>query len=177
MQESLKPTVMQVNDSMQYELKSDIQGILDKINSDGLKYEWSDTEWTKQIKSRLCDRGKNKGYFVYASSADGKDGGEWLYDLTWLNYSEDGLLINVELALESEWSIKGIDDDFQKLLLCRAEMRMLVFQAKSISEAKEKISNLKRQIARFTKSLKGDIYLFSCWNIEIQTFIHERYVY
>ena len=82
-------------------------------------------EWTAAIKTALCDLGRTFQYWVYARADEvpeaNRDGSEWLYDVTWLDYSGDDL-INVPLVAECEW--QGglhIDDDFQKLLLSHAD--------------------------------------------------------
>jgi len=113
-------------------LETEIQNILDNIALDAEGKSWGDREWTKQIKSRLAGLGRKYKYWVYASQAENIDGGEWLFDLTWLNYSGNNL-INVELALESEWNTNSINDDFQKLLLARAELRVMIFQSKNVA--------------------------------------------
>ena len=81
---------------------NEIKKLLDSVAADGDGAIWNDSEWTKQIKNRVCTLGKRYRYWVYASSCDETDGGEWLYDITWLNYSGKKL-IDVELVLESEW--------------------------------------------------------------------------
>ena len=101
---------------------NEIKKLLDSVAADGDGAIWNDSEWTKQIKNRVCTLGKRYRYWVYASSCDGTDGGEWLYDITWLNYSGKKL-IDVELVLGVRMEKNGIDDDFQKLLLARAELR------------------------------------------------------
>ncbi len=154
----------------------DIVGVIDSIAFDGKEPIWSDAEWTKQIKTRLCRLGKNFRYWVYASTAENTDGGEWLYDLTWLNYSGNKLT-DVELVLESEWSVKGVDEDFQKLMLARAELRVMIFQSKNMISASEKMQDLKSQVNKFTKSCEGDAYLFSCWVNDVREFHHEQYIY
>ena len=55
------------------------------------------------------------------------DHGEWLYDVTWLEY-EGELLTDAPLVAECEWSGgEEIDHDFQKLLLARAGVRLTIF--------------------------------------------------
>jgi hypothetical protein len=126
---------------------------------------------------RCCKVGKEKKYLVYASRCDEANDGEWLYDLTWLDCKEanftwrdsKGLhLKDVKLALECEWGDEGeINDDFQKLLLARADLRCMIFSAPSKqsakAKAKEKIDDLINQVEQFSKSQAGDTYLFCAW--------------
>lgn len=154
----------------------EIINVLNAIAVDSKESTWTDAAWTKEIKNRLSGLGHEKKFLVYASSASGVDGGEWLYDLTWLNYSNKNL-IDVELVLESEWTFNNIDDDFQKLLLAKSELRVLIFQAKDKLLADKKIVDLKRQISRFTKSFSGDQYLLSCWVYGSGEFFHTEYTH
>ena len=157
-------------------LEIELQEIIDDVASDGKEKDWGDGECTKQIKSSIAHLGKQKRYWVYASQAEHVDGGEWLYDLTWLNYSDDQLL-TIELALESEWDQNGIIDDFQKLLIARAELRAMIFQVRTENEKEMRFKQLREQIGKFTKSIAGDRYLFSCWVQESRKFSHETYIY
>ena len=94
-----------------------------------------------------------------------------------MNYNEEDLL-EVELVLESEWHKNSINDDFQKLLLARANLRAFIFQSKDDKQYKNLIADLKRQIQGFSRSATGDKYLFSCWIYnEEQRFVHDVFSY
>ena len=159
-----------------------IEDTLNQVTED-LKAENSYTEWTREIKNRLCKVGrvcevsKERKYWVYASCCDAADGTEWLYDLTWLDCKEANLtwrdskglhVRDVKLALESEWGNEGeINDDFQKLLLVRADLRCMIFSTQTkgcaTEKAKAKIEDLITQVKQFSKSQDGDTYLFCAW--------------
>ncbi len=151
----------------------EIKELLDRVVIDSENESWRDGDWTKEIKNRLCSFGKEKRYWTYASS-DMADGGEWLYDVTWLTYSGDRLL-NTELVLESEWDVNGIDFDFQKLLLAKAELKVLIFQQKSAYAAQKKYEDLILQINKYAKSTSDEHYLFSCWLQDERVFFHQKY--
>ncbi len=94
----------------------------------------SDTVWTTAVKTKLCKIGRDRfGCKVCASGVDKADFGEWLYDVTWLEYEKNdrGKLVNLvdaPLVAECEWGNKGdIEDDFEKLLLARAGVRLMIF--------------------------------------------------
>jgi len=108
---------------------NEIMEVLDSVSNEYRNSHETDSTWTRDIKDRLSILGKKYHYSVYASSASEATGGEWLYDLTWLRYNNNNL-ISVELSLESEWSFDGINDDFQKLLLVKAELRTLNISSK-----------------------------------------------
>jgi hypothetical protein len=113
------------------DLESRVESALDQLCRNPSERSWKNTGWTQRLKSGLIQLAHEAGYKAYASKAAGADGGEWLYDLTWLDYStENRILRRAILLLESEWIGKQEerDWDFHKLLLARADLRVMVFQ-------------------------------------------------
>lgn len=55
---------------------------------------------------------------------------EWLFDMTWYKENEKGQLIELVMVLESEWdtSFVGIKYDFEKLLICKCPLKVMVCQ-------------------------------------------------
>jgi len=155
------------------EIKSFISDFGEKAKDDRELYDW---QWTRHIKNGLCEIGKKQRYFVYASQCDDSDGGEWLFDITWLNYIKNDLL-SVELAGESEWDTAKVNDDFHKLLLCRANLRLFIFQAKTKEMCSKLLDDFIRQVNKFTGSMSGDRYLFSCWLMQEKKFTHRYYLH
>ena len=96
--------------------------------------------WTEQVMTQLCHWGLRKNWWVGAAGVDKrknlqkyakKHGGtirrEWLYDFTCLEY-DNKWLKGIPLIAECEWSKPDdIDADFQKLLLARADIRLMIF--------------------------------------------------
>ena len=128
--------------------------------------------WTKEIKTRLCRIGKEKlGYYTCASQVDKKfvDHGEWLFDVAWLDWEKkDKKLKSVPLVVESEWGdLDHIRDDFQKLLVARADIRLMVCDAgwvgKGDGRAKETAKQLRAWINAFKGNQPGDTYLLVAW--------------
>src|SRR5690348_17184672 len=97
------------------------------------------TVWTMEAKSNICRLGADLGFQVAASGASPNRFGEWLYDICWLDYAlgKDGVplhLKRVRLAAECEWGNPGdVEDDFEKLLAARADIRVMVFESKNES--------------------------------------------
>lgn len=117
---------------------------------------------TQLIKYQLVDLGLDKGYWVYANRLnacqgefDEKQKGkanvfknrEWLYDIHWYKDSLSKHYTTVEyvLVVECEWLTNRVDDtsgksfsavkyDFQKLLVSNANLKLLIFKAKNITE-------------------------------------------
>ena len=89
--------------------------------------EWNNPEWTRQVKNALIQLGIACEYIPYPHCGRG----EFLYDVTWLKTTDgtaDGRLTQVPLVAEIEWGDKGdVWYDFQKLLVARAGVRVMIF--------------------------------------------------
>ena len=107
------------------EIMRAVQKGLDNLEIDDPK---GNTEWTKAVKTELCKIGRDRFSFeVYASGVENPEPGhgEWLYDVTWLEYEKNGRselnarrkLVDAPLVAECEWGDLGdIYDDFEKIL-------------------------------------------------------------
>ncbi len=159
------------------DLRVTIEEALDAVNNQFTGQGASDTTWTKEIKSKLVRIGNKKGFSCYASGIANASSGEWLYDLCWLDYSDETNIGRIELALESEWlpSLKEIHDDFVKLVQARAGLRLMIWQSRNASNFEEELNTLIEQVRSFEDSQHGDAYLFSCWIGEDQRFAHHCY--
>ena len=120
--------------------------------------------WTRKVKTELCRIGQSLGCSVYASGV-GKpyqSGGEWRYDVTWLEYECKGdpwrrsVLSNAHLAAECEWGGPGeICDDFEKLLLARARVRVMIFDGDHFNLADGSSKEFARQLAKRVEEFEG----------------------
>ena len=149
------------------EVIRDIKDQLNKINECS-KSTWSDAKWTREVLTKIGKLAKDHGSKDYTSKGKGKRG-EWLYDLCWLQYSEtDGYLKSMPLALESEWgNWDAVCSDFEKLLLARAGLRVMVYGYDEDKDGEENVcQKLKKYFETFEGSMKGDRYLLCCWNDE-----------
>ena len=126
----------------------------------------SDAEWTREVKIALCKIGKCHEYTTCASVPDDHaDHGEWLYDVVWLVYSPGEkkveLLQSVPLVAESEWGNEDdIDEDFQKLLLARATIRVMIFGGAN-EDNDETAKRLVRLVKHFKLGGSDDAYLLA----------------
>ena len=143
-------------------------------NPKELSFAWSnnrtDGKWTEEVMTRLCEVGHDEGYRVCVETLEQTYRSEWLYDMTWLKF--DGReLIDVPLVLECEWGNfdtdgedhyrpKGVQYDFQKLLLARAELRCIIFWARTLQCAEKYVEKLINIVERSQKRKTGDNYLF-----------------
>lgn len=121
------------------------------------------------VKTKLCEIGRDKfGFHVCAKSVEKTDGGEWLFDVTWLKYDCeksdcDKSLVYVPLAAECEWGArKHIYDDFQKLLLARASVVLMIFEARKCS-SKEMADWLAEKVGKFRGSGDENAWLLAAW--------------
>ena len=127
----------------------------------------SDKVWSQKVKTELCRIGKGLKFCVGANKGEvperDRDYGEWLYDVTWLEYEGD-LVMNAPLVAECEWGgITDIDDDFQKLLLARAGVRLMIFDGHQEPFTLEIVKHLARQTAVFKRSGEEDAWLLAAW--------------
>lgn len=135
--------------------------------------DWEhDTYWTKSIKEILRDIGKKKNYKVYSSGINNVDYGEYLYDLVWSEYTES--IISIPLVTEIEWRKDFVDDiqpDFEKLLIAKAELRLIIFQAENDVKAKSFFEFLNQIVDNFKLKQPGERYLYICLSHEGPKFI------
>ena len=140
---------------------------------------WETDQWNRAVHTPLCRMGRQNKCYVYASSKvvdeQNKDGGEWLYDVTWCEYEGD-FLKSVPVVAECEWGDPGdIKFDFEKLLLARAAVRVFVFDGRRCSNGAEALANkLCDWIGAFEGSRKGDTYLLVAYE-EVKTPWNFRY--
>ena len=126
--------------------------------------------WTQSIKSELCRIGRGKefrckvGAHAREVAKCHRDYGEWLYDVTWLEYDRDDCVTAAHLVAECEWGdITDIDEDFQKLLLARATVRLMIFDGNHKPKSPEIAKHLACQVRRFTRSGDEDAWLVAAW--------------
>jgi hypothetical protein len=104
--------------------------------------------WTKEIKKALLTLGREHGYTICTSGVKA-DWGEWLYDMCWLKHKGDRVYdipVSVPFIMESEWNTnpEEVIVDFQKLLICKAKTKLLIFQ-----DNEDLIPYLKRAIKQW----------------------------
>ena len=125
----------------------------------------SDTEWTRAVKTKLCKIGRDQfGCDVGARDVNKADRkfGEWLYDVIWLNYDCNGRVIDVPLVAECEWGrLEEIYDDFDKLLLARASVRLMIFDGDYTPGSVSITEELVKRVREFNGSRTEDAWLLA----------------
>jgi hypothetical protein len=135
----------------------------------------SDRERTGVVKKTIGNLGLELGWMPGTAghqSFFGNEGeGEWLYDLIWYRNTPERHLSEVYLVLESEWKSKlePIRVDFEKLLLAKAWLKVLVFQSNGINILKW-IDFLEKGIHVFQKRSAGEIYVIAAFNTNTRQF-------
>ena len=123
-------------------------------------------EWTRAIKTELCQLGNKLNYWTCASACEVAHGGEYLFDVTWLGY-DGNFLTTAALVAECEWSNFGhISEDFQKLLIARADIRLMIFDGSHSPYSQVIAENLARQVRYFRRSSYDELWLFAAWEAD-----------
>ena len=121
--------------------------------------------------------GNRCNYAVYVSSIPEAKGGEWLFDITWIEQNRKGYLLSIPLVLESEWGQPAdASDDFQKLLIARADRRVMIHAAKRGTSPEQAIDDLIEEIRQSKLPQFGERYLFACWKEPEKEFVFKLHV-
>ena len=124
---------------------------------------------TIAVKTALCTEcKKTDGVYTYATPRVkcGACGAEWLYDVTALLYDipDQNCFSRTVLVAECEWGPNlEIMNDFQKLLLARADVRVMVFDGTWNPGYQELFKIFETNIANNHQAELGDIWLFAAW--------------
>ena len=126
---------------------------------------WSDAksraaEYTRSVKKAVGGVGKKLGFAVCSTEHDC----EWLYDLCWCEQDENDLVLNMPLVMESEWhrGYGPLLDDFQKLLVARADHRIFLCEQEP-EDWTDCVGQLIDQVCCYAGTQNGDRYLFGSW--------------
>ena len=154
-----------------FEIMRAVRDGLDKLEIDNPE---DNAAWFPVIATKLCKIGREFGCKVGARGVDkaDRDYGEWLYDVTWLEYERerDGLkwpataLIEAHLVAECEWgNCEKIVYDFEKLLLARAGVRLMIFTGTNQSNSEKIAGQLARRVREFKGFRAEDAWLLAAW--------------
>lgn len=127
-------------------------------------------EWTDGIIDVLSTLGDDS-YDCEILGGDYESG--WLFDLVWCKYDNERKLVHVELVVECEWNQgrNHIQTDFEKLVVARAQHRLMIFEATSDSRISEHINFLNSIVDGFPSALPGDRYLYAALNSKSEEFL------
>jgi len=118
--------------------------------------------WTKEVLGTFRKIGKERKWLVWPN---------WLYDLICYSTDNAGRLTNLHLVLECEWDLRlgEIKWDFEKLLVSKASLKVLVCQASDENGTHAVFAMAKNGIKAFKKS-GSEIYIIAVYNQQRQNF-------
>jgi hypothetical protein len=118
--------------------------------------------------------GYESGYHVCAAGLKEEFDPAWLYDLIWYEQDENEFLLNVTLAVESEWgeNFKHIKYDFEKLLAAKATHHLMVFQTRNFHK-EERLQYFRDAVLIYRHRQPGDRYLIALLDTVDETFHFE----
>ncbi|SRR6266568_1335900 len=151
-----------------------IKQLLDKVCTDAKGEPWEEKSkpWTVRIMSDMSSLAEQNGFEALYSKAPLS---EWLYDMVWCKRENDHLN-KVPLVLESEWSRikREIYEDFDKLLLARTQLRVMIFYQDKTASVKNVLDELVRRIRSFQETRSGDCYLLAGLSAEDNLFYYRE---
>jgi len=114
---------------------------------------------TWEIKHCFRRLGEANGYRVIAS----KEPRELLWDMVWIEEDQEGDIVSIPLACEIELipTQAAINQDFRKLLLCNAAIKVLVCR----SEALFDVDPLLNKLARAGHIHEGDLWYIAHFGV------------
>ena len=122
---------------------------------------------TDAVTTALCEACTMiNGVSAYATRIPVAAGGEWLYDAVGLQYDipYDNCFSRTVLVAECEWGPQlEIMNDFQKLLLARADVRVMVFDGTHDPRYQELFEIFEANIDNNQQAEPGDLWLFAAW--------------
>lgn len=147
-----------------------IKAILESIDHDYRSESKDDGAWTQRIFEEIGRLGHTNGYYVCTKKSLYSEAnyGEWLFDQCWLEYEEalnpNTPLLSVPLALECEWQmgVSYIKHDFEKLLVSNANLKVMIFQQKDLTDAQVVCAKLMNYIECFDPR-RYEQYLLCCY--------------
>ena len=134
--------------------------------------------WTHIVKSRLCQAGQALGYYVCTSGIAQANHGEWLFDQVWMTWADaPRRLTRIGLAVECEWCLKQDDilDDFEKLFVARADVRLMIFQATDAPRVHALFDLLREKTQGFTQHQPGDYYMLAGYDMAEGRFLRDGF--
>lgn len=160
------------------QLERNIRKNLDAVLNDLDLNDAGGEVWTRKVKTALCEacREVEDTFYLYATGVDCAEK-EWLYDVSCLEYKddpEDGLdrcyhrlLKRIVMVAECEWGDQGrIFDDFEKLLLARADLRVMLFEGNTLAKLEDRFQPFLRYIAAYRDARIGDTWLLAAFGYD-----------
>jgi hypothetical protein len=147
------------------DVEREIMSELLTASSVGQQFGWDNRAWTRGVKNAIVAVGKRLNHRTAGNGCDSDDGCEWLYDVLWYKV-DDAFLRDVLLVAESEWGdLKAIKCDFEKLLVARADHRVMVFESNGIVGIRDIVANIVAWVRNYRRSERTDRFLLAGWAV------------
>ncbi len=158
-------------------IAGDIKRALDKVaQAHRAKSGLSDAEWADRVLKEIGDLGRALGCKVRAGSNAQWDGPALMHDLSWLSYDSRERLKRAPLALQCCWdSNADVDNAFQKLLLTRSDLRVMVMSAPTETYLSTAFTHLKELAKEYDGGTADDVYLCCGWSDEGRQFHYAEF--
>jgi len=158
-------------------LEKEIAGELDRVIIEDKKVDGiGDEAWTSLIKAKLCAMAHRKGFLVSADWCDGADTEKWLFDMVWTEQqSNPERFLGMPLAMEVEWapSVDAIVRDFKKLLVVKAQQKVMVFQQPTPENVRNAFTILEDRIRCFQPRTPKERYLLAGFAFKQGVYVYE----
>ena len=129
------------------------------------------TGWTTAVNTTLCRTGREHFGMGVGTNPNKVmpgthlDYGEWLWDITWCEEGDKSRMVDLPLVAECEWALSSatIVEDFQKLLVARAGVRLMIHEhwtdREKIPDPPAMANHLSEHIQAYQRTQPGDVYL------------------
>lgn len=128
------------------------------------------SEWKRQIAAGVGDLGDANDWEVCSEVKELFEP-EWLYDLVWWRNDSTGHLSEVYLVLESERDgrERPIMVDFEKLLVAKSTLKVMIFQGYNHS-IPELLRKQEAGIKAFQRHDADEIFILAAFNNDLSRF-------
>ena len=164
---------------------ADIQRTIDGVAELANRNRWkSNAQWTRAVNNGLCRLAQSKGLDTCARSCASARWREYLFDVLCLETRDSDVegqpqeYLDSPLVVECEWGNRAcITHDFEKLLLARADVRLMIFQASGAKRAEAIIEHLLNYVRVYRRSATGDRYIFAVYCASTDSLMYREYIH
>lgn len=145
---------MKSNTEIANSIKEILRNVCAENSRNGIS---SDKGWTNCIFGKLAELCQIWEFKCCCSRVPHTEP-EWLFDMLWYKYDASNRLASIPFILECEWSRNKVDVkyDFEKLLVAKADIKLLITQIDFKCDFEEGIKT-------FPKKDQNEMYLLACW--------------
>lgn len=123
------------------------------------------TPSTAGVLTSLVQYGNQLGFFT-VGPAEGAGWPNWVCDVCWLSIGSSGALDGVALVVESEWGSGGDHhDDFAKLMVVRADLRVMLCLVEDATAREALALQLHRIRSGYGGGAPDDHYLLAAYEV------------